>query len=724
MINKHNSIKYWLLTTEFPPFYGGGISTYCFHTAQMLAANGYEVTVFVADDSVEGIKETVQNAITVIRFDSGQADTRASLNVTAKRSLAFAQVIKRYVEKTGRPDLIEAQDYQGIAYYLLQFKLTLDKELKDIPVLITLHSPAFVYLEYNKVPTYKFPDFWTCEMEKHVIHAANHLIAPSKYITDVILDYMPLQTAYTVVANPYANDRLPIEQMPLKKGKVVYYGKLSPQKGTFELLAYSKDLWDEGYEFTLHIVGGTDIVYHIETRTMGSLLKEQYASYIESGVLVMHGDVDPGSLQEAVSDAQLVVIPSIVDNLPYAVIEMMEIGKVVLASKQGGQSEIIEDGVTGFLFDHSISNDFKEKLLSILDKKTEELLAIGDLARKAVLQKYAYETIFPIKDVLIRETITAYSKVSDSFPFLHQEAFTDLPINGERALLSIVIPYYNMGALVLEAIDSVLASTYQNIEVLVVDDGSNDSHSKKVLEQLDRKGKVKLLVKKNTGLADTRNWGAVQAKGEYLAFLDADDKVAPLYYEKAIAVLKKYNNVFFVGAWTQYFGDSHKVWPTFTPQPPYLLIHNSVNSSALVYKKAAYLTSGLNKTALQFGLEDYESVISMMEKGYNGVVLPQVYFFYRVRKGSMFRKLNTNKFLYSYKYIADKHVSYYNKFALPVIHLLNSNGPGFYYDNPTEEVVVSARIKQRSKTTEKLIAIVKRNGYLKELALFILRKVK
>lgn len=721
---RHNPIKYWLLTTEYPPFYGGGISTYCYHTAQMLAQNGYDVTIFVPDDTVSAISSEVNDKVTVVRFNSNQANTEASLSAAAKRSYAFAQVVKKYSIEFGKPDIIEAQDYQGIAYYLLQFKLTIDSELKNIPVFITLHSPAFLYLEYNKVATYKFPDFWTCEMEKQAIQAANGLIAPSTFITEAIQAYMPLLVPYTIVANPYKSNAPLVNIGKIKKGKLVYYGKLSPQKGSFELLAYCKEMWDEGYKFSLHIVGGTDIVYHIETKTMGSMLKEKYAHYIKEGLLVMHGEVEPHAAKAAVVDAQLVVFPSIIDNLPYAVIEMMHLGKVVLASKQGGQAEIIKNGIDGFLFDHSIKGDFKEKLLSALGLELEALIIIGTTARKTIEQKFAYETIFSTKDAIVKQLITSSSKTSDTFPFLHQEAFKIPPVVGVQGLLSVVIPYYNMGVLVLETIESVLESTYNHIEILVIDDGSNDVASRQILEQLKANKKVQLLVKKNTGLADTRNWGANLAKGEYLAFLDADDKIDPLYYEKAIAVLKTYHNVFFIGAWVQYFQDSHKVWPAFTPQPPYLLVHNPVNSSALVYKKSAFLDAGLNKSALEFGLEDYESVISLMEKGYNGVVLPQVYFFYRIRKGSMFRNLNTNKLLYSYKNIAEQHVEYYNKFALPIIHLLNSNGPGYFYDNPTEETRVIVKVNPVSKTKEALIAVIKKNSFLKKLALLILRKVK
>jgi glycosyltransferase involved in cell wall biosynthesis len=229
----------------------------------------------------------------------------------------------------------------------------------------------------------------------------------------------------------------------------------------------------------------------------------------------------------------------------------------------------------------------------------------------------------------------------------------------------------------------VLQSTYKQLEILLLNDGSTDPFSLEQLEKLGRTPGVRILHRKNQGLAFTRNAGAAAARGEFLAFLDADDKVAGTYFEKAIKALKKNDNVFFAGSWVQYFENSTNIFPCFTPQPPYVLVHNPVNSSGLVYKRDAFLAGGLNDKTVDYGLEDYESVVNMLHHGYNGVVLPEVLFYYRVRTGSMIRNITEEKWLYSYKYIADKHADYYAKFAPQVVNLLNANGPGYKFENPT-----------------------------------------
>ncbi|MDP4252679.1 MAG: glycosyltransferase [Bacteroidota bacterium] len=610
-----------------------------------------------------------------------------------------------------------------MAYYLTQFKHLGYDHLKNIPIAITLHSPAFLYLEYNRTPTFRFPDFWTCEMEKQSIRAADLLLSPSRFLADEITKYIGLQgKPIEVLANPYASGTPPGKRAYVPN-KVVYYGKLSPQKGSFELLAYFQQLWESGFEHSLHIIGGTDIVYQPEMRTMGQIIRQKYGAYIRKGMLILHGKIKPASLKDHLSDAHVVVFPSIIDNLPYAVIEAMDLGKVLLVSKQGGQMEMIEDGIDGFLFDHDDPFSFGSRLLEILALPQATIESVGENAFRTVERKYSPAMIYSLKREILLKAIGSAEK-GNIFPFLHQEknSISISPAPGN--LLSVVIPFYNMGSYLQECIQSIWQSTYKDLEIIIVDDGSTDPASLDQLGKLDPDDRrVRLIHQSNTGLAHARNNGATAAAGAYLAFLDADDKIAPLYYERAIRALQKNENVYFVGAWARYFENSRAVWPAFTPQPPYALVHNPINSSSLVYKRNAFLAAGLNDPKVGYGLEDYDSVISMMEQGLNGVVLPETLFYYRVRNGSMFRDISREKLLYSNKYIVEKHAAYYAKFAPQVINLLNANGPGYLFDNPSHGVNISVSSQKDTRLTAKLKDLARRNEKIKRFLLTI-KKMK
>ncbi len=712
-------MKYWLLTTEYPPMHGGGISTYCYFTARMLAEAGHAVTVFINDDSVADFSVVNQSThIRVIQFNSNRDELQQSLGYTARLSYAFAGMVKKMVEAEGKPDFIEAQDYLGIAYYLTQFKHAGYSFAAGIPIVLTIHSPAFIYLLYNKVPVYRFPDFWTGEMEKQSIAAADALIAPTAFILEEVAKHMTVQAKQTaVIANPYQTVSPPASGFT--RNKIVYYGKLSPQKGSFELLEYFSQLWNEGFPHALHIIGGTDIVFHPEMKTMGELVRKKYSAFIENGLLQLHGKITPAEIQHRLADAHVVIVPSIVDNMPYVVMEAMSNGKIVLASEQGGQREMMEHGISGYLFNHHAPGSFSSQLQTILSLTDAQVLQTGINAREKIVHDYSFNTVWQQKKAFLQKIKPL---PENYFPFLHQatrQSVADTTVT--TGLLSVVIPYFNMGKFIDECLRSVTNAGYSDIEILIVNDGSTDAASIDALQQAEDVAHVSILTTTNQGLAAARNAGAKAARGEFLAFLDADDKVAPGYYQKAIAALTKNDNVFFAGAWVQYFENTDRLWPSFTPQPPYALVHNMVNSSGLVYKRKAFLAGGLNDKTVGYGLEDYESVIHMLAMGFNGIVLPEVLFYYRVRSGSMFRDITAEKLLFSNKYIAEKHHDYYKSFAVPVIQLLNANGPGYLYDNPTFATKITVSNGPQPVYVEKLKTFIKKNEWLKKLALRLVK---
>lgn len=94
-------------------------------------------------------------------------------------------------------------------------------------------------------------------------------------------------------------------------------------------------------------------------------------------------------------------------------------------------------------------------------------------------------------------------------------------------LISVIIPVYNVEKYIKECVGSIIAQSYCNIEVLLIDDGSTDS-SGKICDQLAiSDDRIVVIHKNNKGLSDTRNIGILRSRGEYLYFLDSDDYVAP-----------------------------------------------------------------------------------------------------------------------------------------------------------------------------------------------------
>jgi len=109
-------------------------------------------------------------------------------------------------------------------------------------------------------------------------------------------------------------------------------------------------------------------------------------------------------------------------------------------------------------------------------------------------------------------------------------------------LVSVIIPTYNRAALLCEAIDTVLAQSYGNTEIIVIDDGSIDDTTAAVQKYGDR---IRYTRRPNAGVNVARNLGLKQARGEYIALLDSDDLWAPYKLELQVALLRYFNDVGF-----------------------------------------------------------------------------------------------------------------------------------------------------------------------------------
>ncbi|MDR2977353.1 MAG: glycosyltransferase [Streptococcaceae bacterium] len=103
--------------------------------------------------------------------------------------------------------------------------------------------------------------------------------------------------------------------------------------------------------------------------------------------------------------------------------------------------------------------------------------------------------------------------------------------NTENPLISLIIPIYNVEQYLTACLESVQAQTYQNLEVLLINDGSNDKSSEIAQKFADANVHFTLFNKKNGGLSDARNFGIEHCKGDYLVFMDSDDLVSPYYVE-------------------------------------------------------------------------------------------------------------------------------------------------------------------------------------------------
>lgn len=679
-------MKLWYLTSEFPPSYGGGIGMYVDIVSRLMAEQGNDVTVFVRDDSSS---ETVVSAqLKYVRFKVGEGEEYSRFGYWTALAYQYCKEILKHIDAKGAPDIIEVQEYCAIGYYILQYKYLGDPRLQDTKVVVHMHTPMFELSKINRTPEYRFPEYWIGQMEKYCLKAADALVTQSAFLKKQLSEYACQEI--NVIPLPYQ-----FGEKEGGKGSVsyecgdylLYAGRIEWRKGIVQFIGEMDKLWSQGEKTRLVALGG-DTIFAPKNGSLREFLKKKYAHRIEEGLLEFTDSVPPEELNRMMVKARAIVVPSIYENYPYTCVIAMSLGMPVLVSKQGGQAEMVkENGINGFIFDWDQPGDCAEKIKALLRLDEDALREMSKRAQARIESLCNLERNAQLRTDFYNSVLQAPSR-KEAYPFLGGVPRTPLPEDietGIPGMLSIVIPYYNLGDTIEETVQSVLRITYDNYEVILVNDGSTDAASIEKLAELKKKYlSLQIVEIPNGGLANARNVGAACAKGEYLAFLDADDLIKPDFYERCIQVLQKYDNVSFVYSWLQYFEGASAVWTTFDTALPYMLMANMLAAFAVV-RKADFLAFGKNRPAMEYGMEDYDGWLGMLENGRMGVCIPEPLCLYRVRTNSMARAMNnTSCRMYLYQILQSGHKNLYERYAGDIYNLMLSNGSCMTWGSPTQ----------------------------------------
>lgn len=130
-------------------------------------------------------------------------------------------------------------------------------------------------------------------------------------------------------------------------------------------------------------------------------------------------------------------------------------------------------------------------------------------------------------------------------------------------LISVIIPVFKVEAYLTACVESVLAQTYQNVEIILVDDGSPDSCPQMCDDFAAKDSRIWVIHKENGGLASARNAGIDAAHGDYLAFLDSDDLWTPVFLERLYRAIQETGVDFSVCLFRRFRGES----PMELPEP-------------------------------------------------------------------------------------------------------------------------------------------------------------
>lgn len=664
------------------------------------SAKKRSVVIFTLSPSQSGLisRRALSDNVQLITLNPGRSLEIEKLGYwvnNARLFERFADLVLMQIE-TGAldlpvPDYVEFPDGFGIAALTIQQKLCQNSRLAEVPIIVTAHTPTYLIDRLNQIPNYKLPRYWTSQMELQSLAGADIVIGCSQAILDLIeteMDRTGAKVAQShVLHNPFPSKNCEESLIPVDYDHFYMASRLTHWKGVETAINAFERLWNDGVDVPFHIYGD-DTFFEVTGTQYSAYIKKRYGRYVERGLIRFMGKQPRHVIAEQARTAYAQVHPSHFDNFPYSLLEAMEAGTICVAGINGGIKEIAEHERDLFLTDVQDREGFAETLRKVMALPQEDRAKMANNARSRVSECCDVEAYFEKKEKIVCDW-KKRKNISRNFPFLSPPNDDCVFPAATKALgapeLSVVIPYFNMGAFIDETLESVCNATCADLEIILVNDGSTDEMSKERLLKLHAdhglsEEKLRIVTIPNGGVANARNTGVKLSKSPFVTLLDADDLIDARYYEKAIKVLKTYDNVSFCGAWIEDYNESGRIrnWATWNAEPPIQLIMNQTNCQSLVYKRKAFERDGWHDPELRMFLDDWEGVISLLAGGHRGVMIPEPLFNYRIRIGSVFRSTG-GLWDINYEKITQKHRDLFNIWGADIAAFMNINGPNNFY---------------------------------------------
>ncbi len=219
--------------------------------------------------------------------------------------------------------------------------------------------------------------------------------------------------------------------------------------------------------------------------------------------------------------------------------------------------------------------------------------------------------------------------------------------------VSVIIPCYNHGLFIAEAIESVLRQTFQDFEIIIVNDGSTDTYTIGLLESYCLP-QIRVIHTENQKLPSARNNGIRVANGDYILPLDADDKISDKYLEEAVSILDANKNAGIVYCDAEFFGTVQGKWNLRKYTIENIILGNIIFCSAF-FRRDDWAKVGGYKPIMKYGWEDYEFWLSIIELGRDVYKIPRTHFYYRQHLVSMDKEMTKEHRVYSHVQIFNNH---------------------------------------------------------------------
>lgn len=380
------------ITYEYPPDIAqGGIATYVKQVARLLAEREHDVEVFCASPyRTVSIRE---DKVLVHRL---QSDGPTAFNQVLPDFFAGIYSRKAF-------DIIESPEIHGHGYLIKQ-------KFPNLPLVVKFHMPVFIQmrlinfytsrivkiryfigaLRRGRIRFYGYNDHKN-DIDYKVTSVADAYVSPSRSLGAILQKEWKLKPEkLTVLPYPFIPPR-PLLDIPIteRKTKVVsFVGKLNVHKGVVALVEMIRKVVPEHPDVQFRLIGA-DSFFAARNMSMKDYISSQLQG-LEANY-VIKGGLDYEAVLQELAETDICIFPSIWENFPNVCLEAMSAGRAVIGSKNGGMSEMLENGA-GVIID-PLKVRAGAKAISALLENPARRVALGIRARSVVLERYNAERI-------------------------------------------------------------------------------------------------------------------------------------------------------------------------------------------------------------------------------------------------------------------------------------------------------------------------------------------
>jgi glycosyltransferase involved in cell wall biosynthesis len=669
-----------LVTPELAPFTPGGAGVVVRWLADGMVAAGRPVLVIGYGGRLPGAGDLGFDLRWVEIDDGADALGRASLVAEAMRDLRAEGIV---------PSAVEFVDFDAPGFDVLVDRVS--HGLDGVPVVVRFHGPVDLMTEAMGVVPEGLDV--VAAREREVFRMADAVLVPGAGIRDLVRDRYGLESEdRVIVAPPPVPELDPVPLVPTVEPEILVLGRLGEVKGSHDLLTALIPSLSERPDLTVRFVGEDGW-----SASAGMPMSEWLAGMVPDSLrdrVRFEGRVDHTDLPRALASAWMVVVPSRFESFCLAAHEARRLGHPLVVRDLPAFAGVFDE-THGAVVCDGTAGGWREAVERLLDdpdlrRRLGEAPAppVGDplaayripwpdprhphsqagLATAAVQRVErarpattrpgaavrAARAVLrvmpePVAKLAVRvlpaalkdrfRTVASWpaeaarrgrrERVEEVERRIRDGEFPELA----APAVTVVIPCFDQGRFLEDALVSVFCQTRTDFEVVVVDDGSTEADTKEVLKRLDWP-RVRVIHQPNRGLPAARNTGIAAARGRFVVPLDADDELQPAFLERMLGALEADPGAAYAHCWAELFGDVAYVWATRPFNPYGELLSNSV-VGCVALRRAAWDSVGGYDESMLAGNEDWELWIRLMAAGWGQVQVPEPLFRYRKHGVSM-----------------------------------------------------------------------------------------